>query len=76
MKNIKNQQWCFDTLCVHAGEGVDTDTKAIRRPIHMANCYAFPTDITELLETLSWEGCTGDHSAGTALYYLLDKRWL
>ncbi|MGD9281684.1 MAG: PLP-dependent aspartate aminotransferase family protein [Desulfobacterales bacterium] len=55
VKNIKNQQWCFDTLCVHAGEGVDTDTKAIRRPIHMANCYAFPTDITELLETLSWE---------------------
>ena len=55
MNNLKNQQWCFDTLCVHAGEGVDTDTKAIRRPIHMANCYAFPTDITELLETLSWE---------------------
>ncbi len=55
MKNIKNQQWHFDTLCVHAGEGVDTDTRAIRRPIHMANSYEYPTDLTELLETLSWE---------------------
>ena len=55
MKHIKNQQWDFDTLCVHAGEGIDTDTKAIRRPIHMANSYEYPTDLTELLETLSWE---------------------
>jgi cystathionine gamma-synthase/methionine-gamma-lyase len=55
VEHIKNQQWHFDTLCVHAGEGVDSDTKAIRRPIHMANSYEYPTDITELLETLSWE---------------------
>jgi len=55
VKHIKNQQWDFDTLCVHAGEGIDTDTKAIRRPIHMANSYEYPTDLTELLETLSWE---------------------
>jgi len=50
-----DKQWRFDTLCVHAGEGVDTDTKAIRRPIHMANSYEYPIDLTELLETLSWE---------------------
>jgi cystathionine gamma-synthase/methionine-gamma-lyase len=55
VENKKNQQWGFDTLCVHAGEGIDTDTKAIRRPIHMANSYEYPTDLTELLETLSWE---------------------
>ena len=55
MKNVKNQKWDFDTLCVHAGEGIDTDTKAIRRPIHMANSYEYQTDLTELLETLSWE---------------------
>ena len=55
MKNKKNPQWGFDTLCVHAGEGIDTDTKAIRRPIHMANSYEYPVDLTELLETLSWE---------------------
>ena len=55
MENKKNPQWGFDTLCVHAGEGIDTDTKAIRRPIHMANSYEYPVDLTELLETLSWE---------------------
>ena len=55
MKDIKRQPWGLDTLCVHAGEGIDTDTKAIRRPIHMANSYEFPVDLTELLETLSWE---------------------
>jgi len=51
----ESRKWSFDTLCVHAGEGVDTDTKAIRRPIHMANSYEYPTDLTELLETLSWD---------------------
>lgn len=55
MKENIDKQWRFDTLCVHAGEGVDTDTKAIRRPIHMANSYEYPIDLTELLETLSWE---------------------
>ncbi len=55
MEDKKNLQWRFDTLCVHAGEGTDTDTKAIRRPIHMANSYEFPADVAELLETLSWE---------------------
>jgi len=55
VKENIDKQWRFDTLCVHAGEGVDTDTKAIRRPIHMANSYEYPIDLTELLETLSWE---------------------
>jgi methionine-gamma-lyase len=50
-----NPDWRFDTLCVHAGEGVDTDTRAIRRPIHMANSFEFPTDVEELLQVLSWE---------------------
>jgi methionine-gamma-lyase len=50
-----NPKWCFDTLCVHAGEGIDTDTRAIRRPIHMANSYEFPPDLDQLLQTLSWE---------------------
>lgn len=50
-----NSKWCLDTLCVHAGEGIDTDTRAIRRPIHMANSYEFPRDLDHLLQTLSWE---------------------
>jgi methionine-gamma-lyase len=55
VKDKLNPKWCFDTLCVHAGEGVDADTRAIRRPIHMANSYEFPPDLDELLKTLSWE---------------------
>ena len=55
MEKDKKLKWRFDTLCVHAGEGIDTDTKAIRRPIHMANSFEYPADVEELLETLSWE---------------------
>ncbi len=56
------------TLCVHAGEGVDPQTKALRRPIHMANSYELPTDIEELLEVFSWDNLdkfqyTREHSA-------------
>ena len=45
----------MDTRCVHAGEGTDPQTKAIRRPIHMANSYELPTDVEELVKTLSWD---------------------
>jgi methionine-gamma-lyase len=50
-----NPNWKMDTRCVHAGEGTDGATKAIRRPIHMANSYELPTDVEELVKTLSWE---------------------
>jgi cystathionine beta-lyase/cystathionine gamma-synthase len=45
----------LDTLCVHAGEGIDSETRALRRPIQMANSYALPTDLEPLLQTFSWE---------------------
>jgi len=56
------------TLCVHAGEGVDRETRALRRPIHMANSYELPTDIEELLNVFSWDHLdkfqyTREHSA-------------
>ena len=58
----------YNTLCVHAGEGVDSDTKALRRPINMANSYELPTDIEELLKVFSWDHLdkfqyTREHSA-------------
>src|SRR5664280_3250693 len=34
----------FATKAVHAGNGVDAQTGAIRRPIVMANSYALPDD--------------------------------
>lgn len=60
--------WKLDTLCVHAGEGIDGDTGAIRRPIHMANSYALPHDLEELIHALSTEltdkfNYTREHSA-------------
>jgi len=60
--------WGIDTQCVHSGEATDTDTRAIRRPIHMANSYELPTDIEELLNTFSWDHLdkfqyTREHSA-------------
>ncbi len=42
-------------MCVHAGEAVDRETRALRRPIHMANSYELPTDIEELIEVFSWD---------------------
>jgi cystathionine gamma-synthase/methionine-gamma-lyase len=45
----------INTLCVHAGEGIDSETRALRRPIHMANSYELPTDIGRLIEVFSWD---------------------
>jgi len=67
--NVKTtKSWRFDTRCVHCGEATDTGTKAIRRPIHMANSYELPTDVEELLKVFSWDypdkfEYTREHSA-------------
>lgn len=58
----------YSTLCVHAGEGVDPGTGALRRPINMANSYELPTDIEALLKVFSWDHLdkfqyTREHSA-------------
>jgi cystathionine gamma-synthase/methionine-gamma-lyase len=68
MTATRSPDWQIDTKCVHTGEGVDTDTRAIRRPIHMANSYALPTDIDELAKVFSWDHLdkfqyTREHSA-------------
>ena len=49
------KQTDYNTLCVHAGEDTDPGTKALRRPINMANSYELPTDIEELLKVFSWD---------------------
>ena len=68
MKTRTSTGWGVDTCCVHAGEGVDAETRAIRRPIHMANSYELPTDVGELIKVFSWEHLdkfhyTREHSA-------------
>jgi len=42
------QKYGFSTRAVHAGNEVDKDTGAIRRPITMANSYALPYDSSDL----------------------------
>ncbi len=54
MAKKTDPKWKLDTLCVHSGEGTDTDSKAIRRPIHMANSYELPTDVEEIMQVLDW----------------------
>lgn len=68
MSKDAESRWGVHTLSVHSGEGTDTDTRAIRRPIHMANSYELPTDIEELLKVFSWDHLdkfeyTREHSA-------------
>ena len=68
MAEKKSKPWGIDTQCVHCGEATDSDTQAIRRPIHMANSYELPTDIEELLNVFSWDHLdkfqyTREHSA-------------
>ena len=38
----------FNTLSIHLGNGVDTETGAIRRPITLANAYALPYDPSDI----------------------------
>lgn len=42
----------FITKCVHAGNDIDKETGAIRRPITMANSYRLPEDASKL----NWSG--------------------
>jgi len=42
----------FITNCVHAGNGIDKETGAIRRPLTMANSYRLPYDASNL----NWSG--------------------
>jgi cystathionine gamma-synthase/methionine-gamma-lyase len=68
MADKLSKPWGINTQCVHCGEATDTDTQAIRRPIHMANSYELPTDIEELLNVFSWDHLdkfqyTREHSA-------------
>ncbi|GFZ30311.1 cystathionine gamma-lyase [Clostridium zeae] len=52
------KEYGFLTRAVHAGNDVDKDTGAIKRPLTMANSYELPYDPAEL----NWSG------AGKALY--------
>lgn len=44
----ENSNLKFITKCIHAGNGIDKETGAIRRPITMANCYKLPYDASSI----------------------------
>ena len=43
------------TRSIHCGEGVDAETKAIRRPLVLANSYKLPDSLEHLSEAFDWE---------------------
>jgi methionine-gamma-lyase len=50
--NEKKNKYKFQTRAVHAGNSVDKETKAIKRPITMGNSYLLPDDPS----VLNWSG--------------------
>ncbi len=45
---MKKTQIDFRTKCIHAGNGIDKETGAIRRPLTMANSYRLPEDASAM----------------------------
>jgi cystathionine gamma-synthase/methionine-gamma-lyase len=43
-----SKETSFITKCIHVGNGIDKETRAIRRPITMANCYRLPEDASSI----------------------------
>jgi methionine-gamma-lyase len=72
--NIKNidENFGFATRAVHAGNEVDGETGAIRRPITMANSYELPYDPSDL----NWSAAEGNiytRNGGANQRYLQEK---
>ncbi|MDR1484300.1 MAG: PLP-dependent aspartate aminotransferase family protein [Planctomycetaceae bacterium] len=62
----------FRTRAVHAGDGIDRETWAVRRPITMANSYQLPYDATGS-NWSSAEGMLYTRNGGTNQFYLEQK---
>lgn len=62
----------FATRAVHAGNEIDRDSGAIKRPITMANSYALPYDPTDM----NWSSAAGNlytRNGGTNQRYLQQR---
>lgn len=70
--NDKKSELKFATRAVHAGNEVDKDSGAIKRPITMANSYALPYDPTDM----NWSSAGGNlytRNGGTNQKYLQER---
>ncbi|MEW5867802.1 MAG: PLP-dependent aspartate aminotransferase family protein [Chloroflexota bacterium] len=52
----------FDTLAVHAGEGADPETGALRLPLHMSTTFKLPGFGAKLFEALMLESPDAPHA--------------
>src|SRR5438046_1679734 len=55
LPEAEKQRWKLATRSIHCGEGVDAQTKAIRRPIVMANSFELNDTSETLAESFAWE---------------------
>ena len=65
-------EYGFSTRAVHAGNDIDQDSGAIKRPITMANSYALPYDPTDM----NWSSAAGNlytRNGGTNQKYLQER---
>ncbi|MDD3395231.1 MAG: aminotransferase class I/II-fold pyridoxal phosphate-dependent enzyme, partial [Anaerotignum sp.] len=68
----KSEKFGFATRAVHAGNDIDQDSGAIKRPITMANSYALPYDATDV----NWSSAGGNlytRNGGTNQKYLQER---
>lgn len=71
-KETKTSEYKFATRAVHAGNEIDRDSGAIKRPITMANSYALPYDPTDM----NWSSAAGNlytRNGGTNQKYLQER---
>lgn len=47
-KENKFKGYDISTQAVHTGVGYDAETGAVRRPLHMANSYKLPDDLSKV----------------------------
>lgn len=71
-KHTFGPEYGFATRAVHAGNDIDQDSGAIKRPITMANSYALPYDPTDM----NWSSAAGNlytRNGGTNQQYLQER---
>lgn len=71
-KRTYGNEFGFSTRAVHAGNDVDQDTGAVKRPITMANSYELPYDPSDL----NWSGASKaiyTRNGGSNQQYLQEK---
>lgn len=71
-EHVFGSEYGFATRAVHAGNDIDKDTGAIKRPITMANSYELPYDPTDM----NWSSAGGNlytRNGGSNQKYLQER---